>query len=159
METLQSKSSEELEHVNLVEPEETDTESRSSRNRQLSSSCHTSSSYDSSEELRRPHRQMRRLSFGSCHTTVEFDRRVPVTESLLQVYDSPTSVVTSASCRWKAENIPSPPNKRKFLPKQSRPTWTTSQDDTSKAMPNIPSRNRTRSSDKAPSAPRKVSSY
>jgi hypothetical protein len=155
----QCDSSQEVQHhFNLVEPEETDNaDTRQSRNRQLSASCHASSSYDSSEELLRPHRQMRRLSFGSCHTTVEFDRRVPVNESLLHEYDSPTTVVMSEACRWKAEVIPSPPTKKKTLPKQSRPTWTTTtQNDTSKVMPKIPARNRTRSSDKTPTAPRKV---
>ena len=141
-----------LPRINLVESddeEETDNDLKSARasiNHQLSSSCHTESSSSSSgshveieEDRPRPQRQMRRLSFGSCHTTVEYDRKMPVMDSLLQEYDSPASILTSNS-RWNAEAIVSPPTvKRHSLPKQSRPTWNT-QDETSKGMPKIPSR-------------------
>lgn len=142
-------------HFNLVEPEDEDVQQeaenrrrsiRASRNSQLSSSCHTSSSssfesiLDSPDDRCRPQRQMRRLSFGSCHTTVEIDQKMPVMDSLLQEYDSPASVITS-KCRWKAEVALSPPTKRHTIPKQSRPTWN-ALNAVSKVMPKVPSRSR-----------------
>ncbi|GKZ00777.1 hypothetical protein MPSEU_001029500 [Mayamaea pseudoterrestris] len=152
-----SCSSDYFQHFHLVDPEPEANEyaTRVSRNKELSSSCHTVvSNYDSGEEQRRPQRQMRRLSFGSCHTTVEFDRKMPVNESLLNEYDSPTTVMASRDCRWNAEILISPLKKRYDMPKQSRPTWTAHVDqDTSKAMPKLPSRIGGASSDVAPTLP------
>jgi hypothetical protein len=117
-------------------------------NKALSASCHSARSYgygnSSKQTPKSPRRQMRRLSFGNCTTTVEFDRKMPVSECLLHEYDSPTS---STHCRWEAETMVT--SKAASPPKRNRPRW--AENVVAQLMPKMPAR--AFATDQAPTIP------